>query len=78
MNLGQIPAGDLATLPAVVATAAGPKVAIAEADLESYPGLWLRATGGPALAAAFPPYPLEEKATAIATSRWCARPTTSP
>jgi alpha-glucosidase len=63
VNLGQIPVGDLATLPAVVATAAGPKVAIAEADLESYPGLWLRATGGPALAGAFPPYPLEENAT---------------
>jgi alpha-glucosidase len=62
VNLAKIPAGDLATLPAVVATAAGPKVAIAEADIESYPGLWLRATGGPALAGAFPPYPLAEKA----------------
>jgi len=62
VNLTQLPAGNLATLPAVVATAAGPRVAIAEADVESYPGLWLRATGGLALAAAFPPYPLEEKA----------------
>ena len=62
VNLSQIPAGEMATLPAVVATAVGPRVAIAEADVESYPGLWLRATGGPALAAAFPPYPLEEKA----------------
>jgi alpha-glucosidase len=62
VDLTKIPPGDLATLPAVVATAAGPKVAIAESDLESYPGLWLRATGTPALAAAFPPYPLEEKA----------------
>jgi alpha-glucosidase len=62
VSLTAIPAGDLASLPAVVATAAGPKVAIAEADIESYPGLWLRATGTPALAAAFPPYPLEEKA----------------
>ena len=61
INLSAIPLGDLATLPPVVATAAGPKVAIAEADVESYPGLWLRATGGPALAAAFPPFPLEEK-----------------
>jgi len=61
VDLTKIPSGDLATLPAVVATAAGPKVAIAEADIESYPGLWLRATGTPALAAAFPPYPLEEK-----------------
>jgi alpha-glucosidase len=63
VNLTQIPAGDLATLPAVVETQAGPKVAIAEADVESYPGLWLRATGGAALEAAFPPYPLEEKAS---------------
>jgi len=62
VNLTAIPVGDQATLPAVVATAAGPKVAIAEADVESYPGLWLRATGTPTLAAAFPPYPLEEKA----------------
>jgi alpha-glucosidase len=62
VNLGQIPNGDLATLPAVVATAAGPKVAIAEADVESYPGMWLRATGGPALAATFPPFPLAEQA----------------
>jgi alpha-glucosidase len=61
VNLSAIPAGELATLPPVVATAAGPKVAIAEADVESYPGLWLRPTGGPALAAAFPPYPLEEQ-----------------
>ncbi|HEY7373903.1 MAG TPA: glycoside hydrolase family 97 protein [Polyangia bacterium] len=62
VNLTAIPAGELASLPAVVATAAGPKVAVAEADIESYPGLWLRATGTTALAAAFPPYPLEEKA----------------
>jgi alpha-glucosidase len=59
--LAQIKTGDLATLPVVVETAAGPKLAIAEADIESYPGLWLRAES-PALAAAFPPYPLEEKA----------------
>ena len=52
----------MATLPAVVAPQVGPRVAIAEADVESYPGLWLRATGAAALAAAFPPYPLEEKA----------------
>ena len=43
--------------------AAGPKVAIAESDVDDYPGLWLRGTDGPTLAAAFPPYPLEEKAT---------------
>jgi len=63
LRLGEIQAGDLASIPAVVATAAGPKVAIAEADIDDYPGLWLRGTGGPALTATFPPYPLEEKLT---------------
>ena len=62
VRLADIPAGDLATLPVVVDSVAGPKVAIAEADVESYPGLWLRATGSAAIAAAFPPFPLEEKA----------------
>ena len=50
------------SIPAVVETPAGPKIAIAESDIEDYPGLWLRGTGGPALTATFPPYPLEEKA----------------
>ncbi len=52
----------LASIPAVVETPVGPKIAIAESDIEDYPGLWLRGTGGPALNATFPPYPLEEKA----------------
>ena len=44
--------------------ASGAKVAIAESDVEDYPGLWLRGTGGNGLAATFPPYPLEENAGA--------------
>jgi alpha-glucosidase len=51
----------IATLPAVVDVGGGVKVAIAESDLEDYPGLWLRGTGGTSLAATFPPYPLKEK-----------------
>lgn len=51
---------DLGSLPAVV-DAGHVKVAIAEADIEDYPGLWLRGTSGRALDAAFPPYPLEER-----------------
>ena len=50
----------IASLPAVV-DVDGVKVAIAESDAEDYPGMWLRGTSGPALAATFPPYPLEEK-----------------
>jgi len=49
----------LGSLPAVV-DVGGVKVAIAESDVEDYPGLWLRGTGGNALTAAFPPYPLKE------------------
>jgi alpha-glucosidase len=51
----------IATLPAVVNAADGVKVAIAESDVEDYPGLWLRGTSGTGLAAVFPPYPLKEK-----------------
>jgi alpha-glucosidase len=49
-----------ATLPAVVDVGEGAKLAIAESDIEDYPGLWLRGTGGNGLAAIFPPYPLKE------------------
>ena len=63
VRLGELQPTSLGSIPAIVETAVGPKVAIAEADLEDYPGLWLRGTGGPALTATFPPYPLEEKLT---------------
>ena len=51
----------LASLPAVVDAGGTTKVAIAESDVEEYPGLWLRGTNGPGLSAAFPPYPLKEQ-----------------
>src|SRR6266446_10027315 len=50
----------LATLPAVVDVGDGAKVAVAESDVEEYPGLWLRGTNGNGLAGTFPPYPLKE------------------
>src|SRR5258707_5778915 len=51
----------IATLPAVVDVGEGAKVAVAESDVEEYPGLWLRGTNGNGLAGTFPPYPLKEK-----------------
>ncbi len=60
-RLGAIDPAFIATLPAVVDVDNGAKVAIAESDVEEYPGLWLRGTGGNGLAATFPPYPLKEK-----------------
>jgi alpha-glucosidase len=58
--LGDLAPKNIASLPAVV-DANGIKVAIAESDVEDYPGLWLRGTSGNGLSALFPPYPLEEK-----------------
>ncbi len=60
-KLTAIASAAIATLPAVV-DVDGIKVAIAESDVEDYPGLWLRGTSGNALAAVFPPYPLKESA----------------
>src|SRR4029077_11741569 len=60
-RLAAIEPAFIATLPAVVDVENGAKVAVAESDLEEYPGLWLRGTSGNALAAPFPPYPLKEK-----------------
>ncbi|MGA8438431.1 MAG: glycoside hydrolase family 97 protein [Candidatus Sulfotelmatobacter sp.] len=60
-TMSKIAPASLATLPAVVDAGDGVKVAIGESDLEDYPGLWLRGTSGPALAATFPPYPLKEQ-----------------
>ena len=60
-HLFEINADFLASLPAVVDVGEGAKVAIAESDVEEYPGLWLLGTGGAGLNATFPPYPLKEQ-----------------
>jgi alpha-glucosidase len=59
-HLSEIAPEFIATLPAIVDVGQGAKLAIAESDLEDYPGLWLRGTGGTGLAATFPPYPTKE------------------
>ncbi|PWT89267.1 MAG: alpha-glucosidase [Blastocatellia bacterium] len=51
---------SIASLPAVI-DADGIKVAIAEADVEDYPGLWLHGNSDNSLSATFPPYPLKEE-----------------
>jgi alpha-glucosidase len=50
----------IATLPAVVQVGQGASVAVAESDVEEYPGLWLKGTGGFGLAATFPPFALKD------------------
>lgn len=51
---------QMCSLPALVVKPGGLKLAISEADLLDYPGLYLRGTGSSALRERFPPYPLEE------------------
>jgi alpha-glucosidase len=59
-RLRELSPDALGSIPAVV-DADGVKIAVADADVEDYPGLWLKGTGGNALAGTFPPFPLEEK-----------------
>lgn len=58
--LGDLAPKNLASVPAVV-DADGIKIAIADADVEGYPGLWLHGTEASGLAGTFPPYPLKEE-----------------
>ncbi len=59
-HLTEIEPQFIATLPAVVDVGGGAKVAIAESDLDDYPGLWLHGMAPHfGLAATFPPYPLK-------------------
>jgi len=50
----------IASLPAVV-DIDGTKIAIAESDVEDYPGLWLRGNSDNTLQAIFPQYPLKDE-----------------
>lgn len=52
---------SLASLPAIVVTNEGVKLAIGESDVDDYPGLWLRGNSNNSLSATFPPYPLKEE-----------------
>ncbi len=49
----------LASLPALF-TADGVNVLLTEADIQDYPGMWIRGTGSGGLKAVFPPYPETE------------------
>lgn len=61
LPLKEIAPNAIASLPAVVDVKDGPKLAIAEADVDDYPGLWLRGNSNNSLSAIFPPYPLKEE-----------------
>jgi alpha-glucosidase len=62
-SLESIADGELASLPTLVEIDDGPKILLTEADLRSYPGLWLEGTGTTTLHGTLPRYVLEEKMT---------------
>jgi len=57
----EIPRDTMASLPTLLAWPDGPKMAVTEADLQSYPGLYVKGTLGDTLRGVFPAYPLEEE-----------------
>ncbi len=61
LRLSEIVPDSMASMPVLVAVENGPKVAITEADLRDYPGLYLiRSTGG-GLSGIFPAFPAAEE-----------------
>jgi alpha-glucosidase len=62
LQLKDIPAESIATLPAVIDTKDGIKVIVGESDVDDYPGLWLRGHRNNSLSGTFPHYPLKEEA----------------
>ncbi|UCD00064.1 MAG: glycoside hydrolase family 97 protein [Phycisphaerales bacterium] len=62
LKLSQISEAMMCSLPTLVDVAAGPKVLIAEADLEDYPGLYLRGSRNQSLCGKLPAYALAEQA----------------
>ena len=63
LALKEVAPDAIASLPAVVDTKDGVKIAVAESDVDDYPGLWLRGNGSNGLSGIFPPYPLKEELT---------------
>jgi len=78
VHLKDIPATAIATMPAVVDAPGGVKLAIAESDVEEYPGLWLKGTAGNGLSARSPRTRSRRRSSTTATSRSPSGPTTSP
>lgn len=52
---------SIAYAPILIMPEVGPKLAILESDLESYPGMFVKGTGASSLKAVFAAYPAEEK-----------------
>ncbi|NEU09601.1 glycoside hydrolase family 97 protein [Flavihumibacter sp. R14] len=58
--LDSLTVNDQMYSPVLIAAAENVKIGIIESDLDDYPGMHLKGTGGPSLTATFAGYPLEE------------------
>jgi len=63
LQLSDISSARMASLPVLVDIPDGPKIAVTEADLQDYPGLYLRGTGEFSLSGKFPAVALKEEQT---------------
>lgn len=61
LQLKDIAAASIASLPAVIDTKDGLKVIVGESDVDDYPGLWLHGNSNSSLSGIFPHYPLKEE-----------------
>ncbi len=59
--LAEVSPDTMGSTPLLVAPPDRPKVLVTEADLQSYPGLYFKGTGGDGLVATFPAYPAAEE-----------------
>lgn len=63
LSLSEIPPEKMACMPALVDIEGGPKIAITEADLYDYPGMYLTGMSGNGLRGIFPAVALKENQT---------------
>ncbi len=59
-SMDSLDASVLCFSPVLVSCENGIKAVVTESDLEDYPGMFLRGTGGQSMEGSFAPYPLEE------------------
>jgi alpha-glucosidase len=69
VKLGEIKPGQFSSLPTLIVSTDGPKIAITEADLLDYPGMDLTSGGAGVLKGLFPYYPLKTELDQDRTER---------
>jgi alpha-glucosidase len=61
LSVKDITSSSMASVPAVVDANDGTRIVICDADVDDYPGMWLRGNSRNSIEAVFPPCPLKEQ-----------------